>query len=141
MLIIDLDQQANTTMCMGFQNPDELQISIANIFIEHIEDKITLSKEQYVLKAEGCDLIPSSIELAGIEPSLVNALSREKLLKYFLEQFRNEDDSSCRCAESGMDNFPRFDSVKSMDCIDVSCFIANETRNMAKIAHVIGLFS
>jgi chromosome partitioning protein len=24
VLIIDLDPQANTTMCMGFQNPDEL---------------------------------------------------------------------------------------------------------------------
>ena len=89
VLIVDLDPQANTTMCMGFQNPDELQITIASIFSEHIEDKITLSKEQYIEKAEGCDLIPSSIELAGIEPSLVNALSREKLLKYFLEQFKN----------------------------------------------------
>lgn len=92
VLVCDLDPQANTTMCMGFQNPDELKITIAGIFSEYIEDKITLSKEQYILQSEGCDLIPSSIELAGIEPSLVNALSREKLLKYFLKQFQNEYD-------------------------------------------------
>ncbi len=92
VLIIDLDPQANTTMCLGYQNPDELAITIANIFSEYIEDKITLEKEDIILSAEGCDLIPSSIELAGIEPSLVNALSREKLLKYFIQQFQNEYD-------------------------------------------------
>lgn len=92
VMICDLDPQSNTTMCMGFQNPDELPITIANILSEYIEDKITLSKEQYLLKAEGCDLVPSSIELSGIEPLLVNALSREKLLKHFLEQFQNEYD-------------------------------------------------
>ena len=92
VMICDLDSQANATMCMGFQNPDELPFTMANILSEYIQDKITLSKEQYILKAEGCDLIPSSIELAGIEPLLVNALSREKLLKYFLEQFQEDYD-------------------------------------------------
>lgn len=68
VLILDMDAQANSTMCMGFQNPDELPITIANIFTEYIEDKITLTKDQYILHSEGCDIIPSSIELAGIEP-------------------------------------------------------------------------
>ena len=92
VIIVDLDPQANTTMCLGYQNPDELSTTIANIYTEYIEDKITLTKEDIILKAEGCDLIPSSLELAGIEPSLVNALSREKLLKYYLHQFQNDYD-------------------------------------------------
>ena len=92
VMICDLDPQSNSTMCMGFQNPDELLITIANILSEYIEDKIHFNKEEYILQAEGCDLIPSSIELSGIEPLLVNALSREKLLKYFFEQFQNEYD-------------------------------------------------
>ena len=66
VLICDLDSQANATMCMGFQNPDELPVTMANILSEYIQDKIILSKEDYILPAEGCDLMPSSIELSGI---------------------------------------------------------------------------
>ena len=50
-----------------------------------------------------------------------------------------EDDPDCRCAECGMDNSPRFDNVKKMDCVDFSCFMANEARYMTKAANVLGL--
>ena len=35
--------------------------------------------------AEGVDLIPSNIELAGMEVGLVNAMSRKKILKQVLD--------------------------------------------------------
>ena len=92
VLIVDLDPQANTTMCMGFQNPDELPITITNVYEEYINDAVTLSKEDYILQNEGCDLIPSSIQLAGIEPSLINAMSRENILKSILQEYKNEYD-------------------------------------------------
>lgn len=53
------------------------------------------------------------------------------------EWFINTDDPNCRCDECGMDNSPRFDDVKPMDCIDFSCFMANEMRCMAKICEII----
>lgn len=45
-----------------------------------------------------------------------------------------KDDVNCRCDESGMDNSPRFDSHSRLQAIDLSCFMANEARAMAKIA-------
>ena len=39
-----------------------------------------------------------------------------------------------RCDESGMDNSPRFDTESDLFAIDFSCYMANETRFMAKIA-------
>ncbi len=50
-----------------------------------------------------------------------------------------KDSVTCRCGECGMDNSPRFDNVVAMDCIDFSCFMANEARAMAKIAGILGL--
>ncbi len=44
----------------------------------------------------------------------------------------------CRCDESGMDNSPRFDDVRDMDCIDFSCYMKHEAEIMAKIAEIIG---
>lgn len=85
VLLLDMDPQSNLTMCMGFRNPDELPYTIADILEEYIKDQIILRKEDYLLHTEGCDLIPSSIQLAGIEPLLVNAFSRETLLRQFLQ--------------------------------------------------------
>lgn len=49
------------------------------------------------------------------------------------------DDVNCRCGESGMDNSSRFDTYSRLQAIDFSCFMANETRYMQKIADLLGL--
>ncbi len=43
-----------------------------------------------------------------------------------------------RCDESGMDNSPRFDTESDLFAIDLSCYMANETRFMKKIADELG---
>ena len=48
------------------------------------------------------------------------------------------NDPNCRCGESGMDNSPRFDGERRLNCVDFSCFMANEMRCMVKIAGVLG---
>lgn len=50
-----------------------------------------------------------------------------------------EEDVNCRCGESGMDNSPRFDTHHRLFAIDLTCFIANEQRMMAKIAAILDL--
>ncbi|MBO5670514.1 MAG: hypothetical protein J6S41_03110 [Clostridia bacterium] len=47
-------------------------------------------------------------------------------------------DPNCRCGESGMDNSPRFDGERRLNCVDFSCFMANEMRCMQKIAAALG---
>lgn len=68
-----------------------------------------------------------------------NFKNRDKNQNNLFEWEVNIDNPNCRCDECGMDNSPRFDSVEPMDCIDFSCYMANETRHMAKIAAVLGL--
>jgi len=92
VLMLDIDPQSNLTMCMGYQNPDELSCTMAHIIKGLIDETFTLTKEDYILNAEGCDLIPSSIQLSGIEPSLVNAMSRENILKNFLSKIKDDYD-------------------------------------------------
>lgn len=43
-----------------------------------------------------------------------------------------------RCDESGMDNSPRFDTNNDLYAIDFSCYMANETHFMQKIADELG---
>ena len=52
-----------------------------------------------------------------------------------------QEDTNCRCDESGMDNSPRFDIQSRLQAIDFSCFMANDVLYMAKIADILGLDS
>ena len=61
-----------------------------------------------------------------------------KLTGHELYTWNTQSDVNCRCDESGMDNSPRFDIHERLFAIDFSCFMANETRMMAKIARELG---
>lgn len=90
VLMVDFDSQANLTMCMGYHQPDELPCTMAHIIKVLAEDTFSFQKEDYILHSENCDLIPSSIQLSSIEPSLSNAMSRENLLKNLLAPIKDD---------------------------------------------------
>ena len=90
VLMVDFDSQANLTMCMGYHQPDELPCTMAHIIKGLAEETFLFQKEDYILHSENCDLIPSSIQLSGIEPSLANAMSRENLLKNLLAPIKDD---------------------------------------------------
>ena len=85
VLMVDVDPQASLTISMGWPKPDELDTTLATLMGKVLEDKPIQPGEGILHHAEGVDLIPSSIELAGMEVGLVNAMSREKVLKQVLE--------------------------------------------------------
>lgn len=55
-----------------------------------------------------------------------------------LYSWHTNADLNNRCDESGMDNSPRFDTESDLFAIDLSCYMANETRFMKKIADELG---
>lgn len=66
-------------------------------------------------------------------------LNRDTDLNELYEWEINPGNERCRCDECGMDNSPRFDNVEEMDCVDFSCYMANEARHLARIARALGL--
>lgn len=65
-------------------------------------------------------------------------LENRDVNKNLLFEWKVEKKSvTCRCGECGMDNSPRFDNVVEMDCIDFSCYMANEARDMALISDIL----
>ena len=55
-------------------------------------DKPIDTTETLLHHPEGVDLLPASIELSGMEVSLVNAMSRETILRQVLEFFKKRYD-------------------------------------------------
>lgn len=92
VLLVDNDPQASLTISMGWPRPDELDVTLSDLMKKVLEDKPIQPGEGILRHAEGVDLIPSSIELAGMEVSLVNAMSREKVLKQVLDGVKRSYD-------------------------------------------------
>ena len=85
VLLVDEDPQSSLTISMGWPKPDELETTLSTLMGKILEDRPIQPGEGILHHAEGVDLIPSNIELAGMEVGLVNAMSREKILKQVLE--------------------------------------------------------
>ena len=77
---------------MGWQQPDELPTTLSTLMQKAINDQSIPPGEGILHHAEGVDLIPANIELAGLEVALVNSMSREKMLKQVLDSARREYD-------------------------------------------------
>ena len=80
VLLVDADAQANLTMSLGYPRPDDLPISLATIMQDIIDDKPFDVQKGILHHSEGVDLLPSNIELSGLEVRLINAISRERVL-------------------------------------------------------------
>ena len=78
VLLVDADPQGSLTISMGWQQPDELPTTLSTLMAKAMNDQSIPPGEGVLHHAEGVDLIPANIELAGLEVSLVNCMNREK---------------------------------------------------------------
>ena len=92
VLLVDADPQGSLTISMGWQQPDELPTTLSTLMAKAMNDQSIPPGEGVLHHAEGVDLIPANIELAGLEVSLVNCMNREKMLKQVLEGAKHEYD-------------------------------------------------
>ena len=92
VLLIDADPQGSLTISLGYEEPDEMEYSLATLMLNIVNDE-KLNMEKTILHhKEGVDLIPANIELSAIEVSLVNAMSRELIMKEYIEAVRTKYD-------------------------------------------------
>ena len=92
VLLVDTDPQGSLTISMGWQQPDELPTTLSTLMQKAMNDQPIQPGEGILHHAEGVDLIPANIELAGLEVALVNSMNREKMLKQVLDSAKREYD-------------------------------------------------
>lgn len=92
VLMIDADPQGSLSICLGLKTPDEIDITLASVLKSVVEDKPLPRETGIIHHLEGAELLPSNIELSGIETSLVNVMSREFVLKEYVDSIRHNYD-------------------------------------------------
>lgn len=92
VMLIDADPQGSLSLSLGIEKPDNLETTIANVMERIVEDKEIEPGFAVVQTKEGIDLMPANIELSGIEVRLVNEMSRERVLKRYVDTKRQDYD-------------------------------------------------
>ena len=92
VLLADIDPQGSLTASLGYQRPDQMENTMAEILGRVISDEPQAPDEGIIHHAEGVDLLPANIELSGLEVTLVNTMSRETILRDYLNSVRDQYD-------------------------------------------------
>lgn len=92
VLFVDTDPQASLTICLGHPVPDQLSPTLSDMMGKILSEQPIAPGEGILHHPEGVDLIPANIELSGLEVSLVNAMSRETILKQYLDTVKQNYD-------------------------------------------------
>ena len=90
VLVVDCDPQSSLTISLGHPQPDKLPVTLSDMMGKILTDQPIAPGEGILHHPEGVDLMPSDIQLSGMEVSLVNAMSRETILRQYLDTVRKQ---------------------------------------------------
>lgn len=115
VLVIDADPQASLTISLGYPIPDTLSTTLSDIMAKILADQDVDPEEGIIHHNEGVDLMPANIELSGMEVSLVNAISRETILRQYIDKIKDKYD------------FILLDCMPSLGMLTVNALAAADT--------------
>ena len=90
VLLIDGDPQGSLTISLGNPQPDKLPFTLSDAMGRILMDDPIRPGEGILHHPEGVDLMPADIQLSGMEVSLVNAMSRETILRQYLDTLKGQ---------------------------------------------------
>lgn len=92
VLLVDADPQGNLTTALGWKRPDEMVVTLGSHMARIVEDNPLPPDAGLLHHAEGFDVMPANIDLASMELGLVNVMSREHVMKQWLERIKGSYD-------------------------------------------------
>ena len=92
VLLVDADSQADLTTYMGWDDQDKLDLTLADLMEQSINDEPIKVREVILHHNEKVDLIPFNLGLSALEMMLVNAMSKEYTIKNCLSEIKHNYD-------------------------------------------------
>ena len=127
VLLVDADPQGDLTTALGWTNADSLPITLETQMKKILQDEPFVYNEGILHNEEGVDIIPTNIELSGMEISLVNAMSREQTLKLYLADLKKDYD------------YILIDCMPSLGMLTINALVAADSVIVPVQAHYLPL--
>lgn len=92
VLLVDVDPQGDLTKMLGQRKPAELAHTLATAMDGVVRELKPEQHPEILHHHEGFDYVPANRSLSAVEVSLVNVMSRETVLKRYLNQIKQDYD-------------------------------------------------
>lgn len=92
ILLIDVDPQGDLTKMLGQRKPHDLPVTLGNALNDVVADTENSSHPEILRHHEGFDFVPANRTLSAVEVSLVNVMSRETVLRRYVNSVKKPYD-------------------------------------------------
>jgi len=114
-LLIDADPQGSLTASLGYEEPDDLRITLATIMMDVINEEEISLEDGILHHQENVDLLPANIELSALEVTMGNVMSREMIMKEYIDAIR------CRC------DYILIDCMPSLGMMTINALVSSDS--------------
>ena len=90
VLLVDADPHGDLTTCLGWKDNDSLPTTITNKLSEIMREENGNPHFGILHHEENVDLLPANLELSAMEMMLVTTMSRETVLRTYLNKVKND---------------------------------------------------
>lgn len=92
VLLLDVDPQADLTKMLGQRKPHDLKLTLGNVMNEIATGSGWQGHKEILHHHEGFDFVPANRTLSAVEIGLVNVMSRETVLKQYIDGVKADYD-------------------------------------------------
>lgn len=92
VLLVDVDPQGDLTKMLGQRRPHEMPLTLGNLLNEVVAGAELTEHPEILRHREGFDFIPANRTLSAVEVGLVNVMSRETVLRQYLDGIKKNYD-------------------------------------------------
>ena len=115
VLLIDADPQGSLTASLGYVEPDDIGTTLATIMMNIINDEEIAEEEGILHHEEQLDLLPANIDLSALEVTMSNVMSRELIMKEYIDTMRSRYD------------YILIDCMPSLGMMTINALVASDT--------------
>ena len=103
------------SISLGIKRPDELDVSLATLMSKVIDNKPFDDDYGIIHCSEGIELMPCNVELSGIESYLFTVMSRECIMRSYVNQVKKNYD------------YILIDCTPSLGLLPINAFVAADS--------------
>ena len=92
VLALDVDPQGDLTKMLGQRKPHELPLTLANSMNDVVSGAMARGHPEIMHHHEGFDFVPGNRSLSAVEVGLVNVMSRETVLRQYVDSVKQDYD-------------------------------------------------
>ena len=92
VLLVDVDPQGDLTKMLGLRKPNDLPLTLGNAMNNIVAGVSGNEHPEIQPHHEGFDFVPGNRTLSAVEVGLVNVMSRETVLRQYIDEIKQDYD-------------------------------------------------